>query len=101
MLMQTADSPPARHILLLHPLPRRLLLRIAEDILGLQAFLATFPPNSNITVDISRTVLDDAVDYNGLVLGEWRNLLLKIGEIPGLGQGGPSFSHSIGDDTDM
>ena len=79
--------PRPRHLLLLHPFSRKLLLRITENILGLQSFLASFPPNSNITVDISRTVLDDAVDYNGLVLTEWRNALVKIGEIEGLNQG--------------
>lgn len=74
----TIGSP--RHILVLHPLARSLLFQAAESILGLQAFLATFPMHQNFTVDTAKTVLDDVVDHNGLVLAEWRAVLNKIGE---------------------
>jgi hypothetical protein len=73
------------------------MLQTADYILGLQAFLAAFPLHQNFTVDVAKTVLDDAVDYNGLVISEWRTTLLRIGEVEGA-SGGASFfwfgSHS-------
>lgn len=81
------SSPSPRFTLLLHPVGRSLLAQAAECILGLQAFLAGFPPHQNVTVDTAKTVLDDVVDYSGLVLREWTSILAKIGELPGLSGG--------------
>jgi hypothetical protein len=72
-----------RNVLLLHPLGRSLLTQAADSILGLQAFLATFPVHQNFTVDTAKTVLDDVVDNNGLIIAEWRSILHKLGEIEG------------------
>ncbi|KDE04309.1 hypothetical protein MVLG_05263 [Microbotryum lychnidis-dioicae p1A1 Lamole] len=62
-------------VLLLHPFPRGLIKSIVEAILGLQAFLRGFPIHQNLTVDMAKMVLDDAVEYNGLILMEWRKVL--------------------------
>lgn len=80
----TTANSSSRLFLLLHPLPRSLLLKTVEAILGLQAFLGTFPSNSNITVDLSRTVLDDTIEFNGLVAVEWRNFLQGIDALEGI-----------------
>ncbi|KAM0748878.1 hypothetical protein T439DRAFT_56434 [Meredithblackwellia eburnea MCA 4105] len=99
--LNTADTKPnPRLILILHPLPRSLLLRAAECILGLQAFLAVFPINSNMTVDMSRNVLDDVVGFNGLVLREWVAALTRVGELDGLtGFASPDLQNMLVDFT--
>ncbi|KAI5478688.1 hypothetical protein MNV49_004715 [Pseudohyphozyma bogoriensis] len=73
-----SGSPSARNILLLHPLPRNYIIKIAEWIIGLQHFLAAFPVGTNVMVDVSRSVLDDVVDYNGLVVKEWYGAVSQI-----------------------
>ncbi|SCZ97001.1 BZ3500_MvSof-1268-A1-R1_Chr4-2g06923 [Microbotryum saponariae] len=82
-LAQTCSSLPddlskplgPHWVLLLHPFPRGLIKSIVEAILGLQAFLRGFPIHQNFTVDMAKMVLDDAVEYNGLILTEWRKVL--------------------------
>ncbi|KAL8276520.1 hypothetical protein RQP46_011068 [Phenoliferia psychrophenolica] len=76
-------EPSARLILILHPLPRALLLRAATCILGLQSFLGSFQLGSNVVVDVSRSVLDDVVNYNGLILTEWSAMLVRVGALEG------------------
>lgn len=79
-----AEGPAPRVLLVLHPYSRGLLLQAATYILGLQAFLAAFPPAQNFTVDMARQVLDDAIDSAGLVLTEWRAALVGASDVEGL-----------------
>ena len=58
-------------------------MQAIECILGLQAFLGTFPLYQNMLVDTAKTILDDVVDFNGLVLSEWKSVLLKVAEVDG------------------
>ena len=93
LILRAGNESNPRLILILHPLPRTLLLRASACILGLQAFLAVFPIGSNVTVEVSRFVLDDVVNYIGLVLHKWGAMLMRVGALDGLSGGAlPSAS---------
>lgn len=86
--LRSADSGASpRQILLLHPFVRALLTQATDCIIGLQTFLATFPLYQNLVVDTAKTVLDDLVDFNGLVLPEFRSVLVKIASVDGASGG--------------
>ncbi|SCV69521.1 BQ2448_2541 [Microbotryum intermedium] len=73
---ETSKTLDPAWVLLLHPFSRGLIKSIVEAILGLQAFLRGFPVHQNFMVDMAKMVLDDAVEYNGLILTEWRKVLV-------------------------
>lgn len=70
-----------RRILLLHPLPRSLLLSGVTYILALQQFFASFGETANTALRLSRNVLDDAIDFGGVSLREWSSVLIGLNEI--------------------
>lgn len=76
----TAEMSP-RRILLLHPLPRSLLLSGVTYILALQQFFASFGETANTALRLSRNVLDDAIDFGGVSLREWSSVLIGLNEI--------------------
>lgn len=62
---------------MLHPLPRSLLLRSLDYILGLQYFLS-LASTSNI---IAKGVLDDAINDGGLSMIDFKAVLVGLGEV--------------------
>ncbi|GAA5943289.1 hypothetical protein JCM1841_001486, partial [Sporobolomyces salmonicolor] len=100
-LADASNRPPASLLLLLHPLPRSLLLRIALAVLALYEFLVSLSPESPARmvtgmsmaeqemVDLARRVLEDAITGRGGRgmqggMEKWREVLGKVGEIEGL-----------------
>ncbi|GAA5859117.1 hypothetical protein JCM1840_003759 [Sporobolomyces johnsonii] len=110
-LAGASDPPPPSLLLLLHPLPRSLLLRIALAVLALYEFLVSLSPESTTrvgtgmcmaeqeTVDLARRVLEDAITGGGGRgmqggMEKWREVLGKVGEIEGL-TGGFAFTSTV------
>ncbi|KAK4058635.1 GTPase-activating protein [Microbotryomycetes sp. JL221] len=73
----TAKLSP-RVVLVLCPTIRKLLVKAAEYVLAFKAFLSSFPLHQNAVVDTAKTILDDAIDFGGLNLVEWKAALGQI-----------------------
>lgn len=76
-----SPSPTPRRILLLHPLPRSLLLSSITSLLSLQQFITTLGERINPALRLSRSILDDTIDYCGLSLREWSSVLVGLNEV--------------------